>query len=449
VPRASSTRDRRDERRRARPERSRTSLVVACGRRPSPSVHTRRRCLRGRSASRDRRRRDRRVPDPCAGVRHGELRRLAADVRPGRHDPDRRRVRRHARPSRLDRRREGRRRDRGIARRDHRLERGARAFPAERPPRHPRRIGVGGIRRPARPAPVAPGARALGAAGPDACARLGICPGTAPGTGPGTGARPDSRGRVSAGASGVRTLTAAGDDGGRAAGGVSRRGRAGPGACPVGPTDPVPLAIIHARRAWRRRLTGGRRRTRICGTGACRPSEYGRHERARRPGSPGPGGDARVDGISGRGRHGSSAPTAAASGGGRRRPITGGRRAPDPRRRSGPVRREREDRSRAGEAPRCDDSRRSSGKHCPRAEEGGTARRRLPGPARSRRPATDDAGRRRDLGSRPGCRTSKRSSERALRQPHGRGGRSGPVRSGRRRRPACPPRGGSRQVGGP
>ena len=423
---------------------------MARGRRRAPPVHARRRRLRGRSASRDRRRRAGRIPRPRAGVRHGELRGLAAHVRPRRHHPDGRRVCRHARPSRLDRRRQGRRRHRGIRRRDHGLERGARASGAERAPRHPDRVGVGGLRRPARPAPVAAGARLLAAACAGVCARRGAGPCTR--TAVDSGARPDARGRLSAGASGVGALTPGGGGAGRHATtrGVSRPGRAGPGAGgPARAVDPASPGITHARCHSRRREPyGGRTSRRPC-TGAGRGSAHGRLGHGCSAGSPRLGGDARRHGIPEGSRHASGAPAAAeASGGGRHGRITGGRRAPSPRRRSA-VRRESERPRRGNRARRRGGLRRSGRTRCPRPE-GGTARRRLPAPTRGRRPrAADACRRRRDGGSRPLCRTSKRSFERAHREPGGRGRRSAPARRGRRRGPPGAARGGSRQVGGP
>jgi hypothetical protein len=449
VPRASSSRDRRDKPGGARPERSRTGLVVARGRRRASPVLARRRRLRGRSTSRDRRRRAGRIPHPCAGIRHGELRRLAADVRPRHHDPDRRRVCRHARPSRLDRRRQGRRRHRGVTRRDDGLERGSRASLAEPSSRHPGRVGVGGIRRPARPAPVAPGARPLAAAcsGAGGCA----CRGAGPCTGPaiGSGARPDSRGRLSAGGSGVGALTPGGAGGGGhpSTRDVSRR-RAGPGA--GGPAAAVdPTSPTNARPHRRRELDGGRTPRCRC-TGARRRNAHGRRKHGHRPGSPRLGSDTRAHGIPRGGRQGGGAAAAADASSGRRRGrITGGCRAPNPRRRGGPDPRESGHRRHADRAQRRGEPRRSTGAGCPRPE-GGTARRRLPGPARDRRAPIEGAGRRRrDVGSRPRCRTSKRSFECSHREPRGRGRRSAPARRGRRRRPSGAPRGGSRQVGGP
>jgi hypothetical protein len=294
VPRASSSRDRRNEPGGARRERSRTGLVVARGRRRAPSVYARRRRLRGRSASRDRRRRAGRIRHPCARIRHGELRGLAADVRPRRHDPDRRRVRRHTRPSRLDRRRQGRCRHRGVTRRDDGRERGARASRAERSPRHPGRVGVGGIRRPARPAPVAPGARPLACPGAGVCA----CRGGGPraGSAIGTGARPDSRGRLSAGASGVDARVPSGHGGGghAATRSVSRRGRAGPGARrPAAAVDPAPPRVTRACCHGQRELDGGRTARCRC-TGARRRGANGGRELGHRRGSPRLGGDTRA-----------------------------------------------------------------------------------------------------------------------------------------------------------
>ena len=425
---------------------------MARGRRRAPPVYARRRRLCGRSASRDRRRRAGRIPRPRAGVRHGELCRLAAHVRPRRHHPDGRRVCRHARPSRLDRRRKGGRRHRGVGRRDDGLQRGARASRAEPSSRHPGRIGVGGLRRPAGPACAAPGARLLVTAcsGAGGCACCGAGPCTRPAVD--SGARPDARGRLSAGTSGVGALTPGGSGaGGRATTrGVSRRGRAGPGGRGgARAVDPASPGNTHARCHGRRgEPYGGRTSRRPC-TGAGRGSANGRLGHGCRAGSPRLGGDARRHGIPEGSRHGSGAPAAAeASGGGRHGRITGGRRAPNPRRRRA-VRRESE-RPRHGIRARRRGGLRWSGRtRCPRPE-GGTARRRPPAPARGRRPPDADAcRRRRDGGSRPRCRTSKRSFERAHRETGGRGRRSAPARRGRRRGPPGAPRGGSRQVGGP
>ena len=123
VLRASSSPVRRGEPRCALPDEPRLGVVVAGRRRRASSVHARRRRLCGGPAPRDRRFRGRRVHGSRTGVRHGELRRLAPDLRARRYDPDVRRVRGDAGSSRLARRRQGRLGRRGVVGRDHGLER--------------------------------------------------------------------------------------------------------------------------------------------------------------------------------------------------------------------------------------------------------------------------------------------------------------------------------------
>jgi hypothetical protein len=170
VLRASSSRIRGDGPCGARPERLGCRLVVALGRRRAPPVRARRRRLRRRSASRDRRRGIGGLRCASSGVRHGVVRRLASDLRTRSHDLDRRRLRRHARPPRLDRRRKGRRGGRGSVHRNDGLERRPRACGPVGPPGRPCRGPGGGLRRPARPAPTAVGPCTRASPGAVACA---------------------------------------------------------------------------------------------------------------------------------------------------------------------------------------------------------------------------------------------------------------------------------------
>jgi len=147
---APDSRDRRSRSACARPRRRGVRVVVARGRRCSSTVRPRAGRLRGRTAPRYRHRRPGRLGGEGAGGGRRQLRRVAADLRPRRDDPDGRRLRRHARPSRHDRGREGHHRRRRRHRRHDRRERHARAGRAERPPRDQAGSRGGGIRRPAR-----------------------------------------------------------------------------------------------------------------------------------------------------------------------------------------------------------------------------------------------------------------------------------------------------------
>ncbi len=171
VLRASSSRIRGDGPCGARPERLGHGVVVARGRRRAPPVRARRRRVRRRTASRRRRRRIGGLSGESAGLRHGDVRRLASDLRTRSHDRDRRRLRGHARPPRLDRRREGRRGRRGSVDRSDGVERRRRASGPVRPPGDPRGLPGGGLRRPARPASTAVDPRTRAPAG--AVARAG------------------------------------------------------------------------------------------------------------------------------------------------------------------------------------------------------------------------------------------------------------------------------------
>jgi hypothetical protein len=147
-------------------------VVVALGRRRAPPVRARRRRVRRRPASRYRRRGIGGIRRASAGLRHGDIRRLASDLRTRSHDRDRRRLRGHARPPRLDRRRKGRRGGRRSVDRNDGMERRRRACGPVCPPGRSCCRPGGGLRRPARPASTAVGSRTRASAG--AVARAGL-----------------------------------------------------------------------------------------------------------------------------------------------------------------------------------------------------------------------------------------------------------------------------------
>jgi len=263
----------------ARPERLGHGVVVARGRRRAPSVRARRRRVRRRAASRRRRRRSGGLGGESAGLRHGDVRRRASDLRTRSHDRDRRRLRGHGRPPRLDRRREGRRGGRGSVDRNDGVEWRRRASGRVRPPGRPRGLPGGGLRRPVGPAATAVDPRTSAPAG--AVARAGRRPrggGDARTCGP-AGRTADEAGAVagagrSRGSRPARVGRACRTERGVAAGVRRRAGGAR-------------RWVLRDRRrsdGRRRRLTrvhGDRRRRRGCWTHRVLP---GHHPRGRRPG---------------------------------------------------------------------------------------------------------------------------------------------------------------------
>ena len=244
VPRASSSRDRRGR-------ASRRSLVSGSAGRwswPADGDVLRPFALGGDAYAAgqhrgDRRRRAGGLAGAGARRRHRDVRRLAADLRPRRHDPHRGRLRRHARPPRLDRRREGRRGRRGGADRDDGLERRRRST-RSRPSTSASGSGVrgGGLRRPARPAPAAAGPAPAPppAPAPVPAAPRRACrpPSTArPGSAAGCRTAVARRRRAAAARTDVRGTAA-----GRGVGAAPRRGGARPGDRRPAPAGGPPAA---------------------------------------------------------------------------------------------------------------------------------------------------------------------------------------------------------------
>ena len=173
VSRAPLSRDRRSVRGRHGALQQRDGVVLA-GRRPrAAALRTRRRCLRCRTTPRRRRRRSRGIARPRCCIGHRDVRGLAADPRPGRHDPDERRLRSHARPPRLRLGGEGSQGHGGRHDRAHGLERHAGARRADGPPRDQASRRGRGLRRPARPAARAPRGTPAGSGGTGVRARTG------------------------------------------------------------------------------------------------------------------------------------------------------------------------------------------------------------------------------------------------------------------------------------